>query len=308
MTGSPAFRERRRLRARIVAFLLAFLVPFGAATAATPVLRVAYAGSMGTVMDGAVGPQFAARHGVRYQGTGQGSWALARLLAGKQIEADVFIGITRGPVDLLREAGLLAEEMPVARTHMVLIHSPRSRFAPAFAAVAAGERPWHEVLRGAGLRLGRTDPAIDPQGANALFVLQLAAGYYDDPELPEAIAGPLQNPRQIFTETSLMSRIEAGQIDAAIGYLSTARSHGLPTIELPDAINLGDLDEDAPPAARLLLADGRELQPQPLVFHAAVLATARDPRLAREFIAFLSGPEGQALLREHGYAPPAAAP
>ena len=185
-----------------------------------PVLRVAYAGSMGVVMDGAAGPAFAQAHHASYQGIGQGSYALAHLLAAHQLQADVFVTITPGPMQVLQQAGLVTQAVPIASTQMVVTYSPNSRFATDFAAAARGEKAWYDVLSEPGLRLGRTDPSIDPQGANVLLTLQLAANYYHRPDLMKAIAGAPQNAAQIFTEPSLLSRMEAGQIDATIGYLS----------------------------------------------------------------------------------------
>lgn len=282
-----------------------------ASPAATAVcVRVAYAGSMGAVMDGALGPAFAKRHGDCYQGVGQGSYALARLLAGKQMRADVFIGITPGPSKVLQKAGLIKRAVPIASTRMVVIYSPESRFADDFAAVEKGKKHWYDVLREKGLRLGRTDPKIDPQGANALLTLQLASDYYRQPGLLRRIAGSLQNPRQIFAETSLMSRLEAGQVDAAIGYLSAARSHHLPTLDLPPEIDLGHpaMQQKWYARAKLELDNGKTVRVQPLVFHAAILNNARHPELARAFIHFLQTDKARSLLHDHGYGPPRGAP
>lgn len=269
-----------------------------------PVLRVAYAGSMGAVMDDALGPAFARAHHADYQGIGQGSYALARLLAAGAMQADVFVCITPGPLQVLEQAGRVTQAVPVASTRMVLIYSPRSRYAADFA-----RKPWYAVLREPGLRFGRSDPAVDPQGVNALLTLQLAARYYRQPDLLQQVAGALQNPAQIFAEASLMSRLEAGQIDAAIGYRSAALSHHLPTVGLPAEI---DLSQPALQAAwysqaQLTLDDGEPLRAQPLVFDAAVLSNARQPKLAQAFVAFLQGAEAQALLRAQGYDPPPAA-
>lgn len=271
-----------------------------------PVVRVAYAGSMGTVMDGTIGPAFAKRQHAQYQGIGQGSFALARLLAGKQMQADVFIGITPGPAKVLKKAGLVKQAVPVASTRMVVIYSPKSRFATDFAAAAKGLKPWYDVLREPGLRLGRTDPAIDPQGANALLTLQLAALYYRQPKLLQEVAGDLQNHRQIFAETSLMSRLESGQIDAAIGYYSAASSHHLPTIKLPEQIDLAHPSMQASWYAKagFTLKNGKVRRAQPLVFYAAVLDNAKQPALGHDFVHFLLGKQGQAMLHEHGYGPP----
>ncbi|GLQ51140.1 extracellular solute-binding protein [Dyella flava] len=272
----------------------------------TPVLRVAYAGSMGVVMDSAAGPTFASAHHASYQGIGQGSYALAHLLAGHQLQADVFVTITPGPMQVLKQANMVANAVPVASTQMVISYSPKSRFAGDFAAAAQGRKTWYDVLSEPGLRLGRTDPAVDPQGANVLLALQLAADYYHRPDLLKRITGSPQNPAQIFTEPSLMSRLEAGQIDAAVSYLSAAQSHDLPTISLPDEINLGDpaMQSSWYDRASITLDNGKTLKVQPLVFYAAVLGNARQPQLARDFVAFLQSPQGQAMFREHGYSPP----
>jgi molybdate/tungstate transport system substrate-binding protein len=289
---------------------LSACLTWAAATAAASCLRVAYAGSMGAVMGGALGPFFAKHHDDCYQGVGQGSYALARLLAGKQMRADVFIGITPGPSKVLQKAGLIKRAVPVASTRMVVIYSPKSRFADDFVAARKGEKRWYDVLREKGLRLGRTDPEIDPQGANALLTLQLAARYYHQPDLVRQVAGPLQNPRQIFAETSLMSRLEAGQIDAAIGYLSAARSHHLPTLDLPAQIDLGHPSRQKGwyARARLELKNGKTVRARPLVFYAAVLGNARQPGLARAFVHFLRTDKAQARFAQHGYGPGRGAP
>ena len=272
-----------------------------------PVLRVAYAGSMGVVMDGAAGPPFAQAHHASYQGIGQGSYALAHLLAAHQLQADVFVTITPGPMQVLQQAGLVTQAVPIASTQMVVTYSPNSRFATGFAAAARGEKAWYDVLSEPGLRLGRTDPSIDPQGANVLLTLQLAANYYHRPDLMKAIAGAPQNAAQIFTEPSLLSRMEAGQIDATIGYLSAAQSHHLPTITLPDEINLGNPAMQAKwyDKASVTLDNGKTLRVQPLVFYAATLVNAQQPALARDFVAFLQSAAGQTMFRAHGYSPPA---
>lgn len=293
------------LRRWSVAMLLLNFVGPTALAQSAPILRVAYAGSMGVVMDNAAGPAFASAHHATYQGIGQGAYALARLLAAHQMQADVFVSITPGPIQVLEHAGLVKQAVPVASTQMVVAYSPHSRFAMDFAAAAHGKKAWYAVLRQPGLRLGRTDPAVDPQGANTLLSLQLAQDYYHRPGLLKAIAGALQNPAQIFTEPSLMSRLEAGQIDAAVGYLSAAQSHHLPAVALPDEINLSNpaLQKTWYDRASITLDNGKTLHVQPLVFYAAVLNNAQQPALARDFVAFLQSAQGQALFRESGYSP-----
>ena len=296
----------------------ALLISAGIVTApaaqAADAFRVAYAGSMGVVMDRFIGPAFAKANGVEYQGIGQGAYGLARQLQGKLLQADVFIAITPGPIDILKKAGMIGTAVPVASTQMVITYSPKSRFVSEFEAAAQGKKPWYEVLQTPGLRFGRTDAAIDPQGQNIIFTMLLAQNYYAQPGLADRILGGYQNPQQIFTEASLLSRLEAGQLDASSGYLSAARSHHLPFIKLPDEINLGNPGMGAKwykaVQFSIKLPSGKQatLSTQPLVFYAAVLKNSKQPALAGKFVQFLQSPEGQKMLGDNGYSPPMGGP
>jgi len=289
--------------------LLLALLLLGASlspAAAAGTIRVAYAGSMGVVMDHYLGPAFAQQNNVTYQGTGHGSYALARLIAGRRLPTDVFVAITPGPIEVLIKAGLIAQAEPVASTAMVIAYAPKSSFAAAL----AGGQPWWKVLESPGLRFGRTDPTTDPQGRNIIFTMLLAERYYHQPGLAERILGPTVNPAQIFTETSILSRLEAGQLDASSGYESATRSHHLPFVQLPDEINLSNpaMDKEWYSTVQFSLPgpDGKPhtVHTQPLVFYAAVLKDAPDPALAAKFLSFLLSPAGQAAFAETGYNKP----
>jgi molybdate/tungstate transport system substrate-binding protein len=295
----------------VLAVLISLAAPLiGANSAqAADVLRVAYAGSMGAVMDQFIGPAFAKANGVEYQGIGQGSLALARQLEGRLLQADVFVPITPGPIDILKKAGMIGAAVPVASTQMVIAYSPKSRFVTDLEAAAQGKKNWYEVLQTPGLRFGRTDPATDPQGQNIIFAMLLAQSFYKQPGLADKILGGYQNQQQIFAEPSLLSRLEAGQIDASSGYLSATISHHLPFIALPDEINLSNPDMDAKwyktVQFTITLPSGKQstLNTQPLVFYAAVLKDSRQSTLAEKFVQFLQSPEGQKLFADNGYSP-----
>ncbi len=190
---------------------------------------------------------------------------------------------------------------------MVIAFSRESRFAPQ---LKAAQDEWWEVLRRPGLRFGRTDPVTDPLGRNIVFTMRLAERFYGVPGLAEAVLGPVVNPAQIFTEPSLLSRLEGGQLDASSSYRSAAVSHDLPFIALPPEINLGDPAMSAAwysKAALTLAKPGggtQDVRPEPLVFYAVVPSTAPDPALGRAFAAYLVSAAGQEMLQRHGYGPP----
>ncbi|HEY0208420.1 extracellular solute-binding protein [Acerihabitans sp.] len=278
-------------------------------------IRVTYAGSMGVVMDKYLGPAFAKDQHLNYQGQGQGAYGMARLLASKKIVADVFVSITPGPMDILKQAGLINDAVPVASTRMVIVYNPKSKFAPAFdAAKHAGKgdnaHAWWKVLQSPGLAFGRTDPVNDPQGQNIIFTMLLAEKYYQQPGLAHNVLGEVQNPKQVFAEGGLLTRMESGQVDAASGYESATISAGLPYITLPDEINLSNpaMSKDWYDKASFQVKDasGQEktLHTQPLVFYAAVLNNAPDAEQARKFVAYLQSRAGQDLLQQNGYGLP----
>lgn len=295
------------------ALAAALAAPFAASLSdaawAAPAFAVAYAGSMGALMDKGIGPAFAAAEHVAFQGVGQGAFALARLIAAKKMVANNFIPITAAPMELVLKAGLAKTAVPVASTRMCLPYSPKSPHASLFAAVASGKEALPQALLTPGVRFGRTDPRTDPQGRNILFTMKLAEIYYKAPGLAAKVLGPALNPRQIFPEPSLLARLESGQMDISSGYLSAVHSQGLPYIPLPNQINLGDATMASTWYAQARMevpaAHGTvEASPEALVFYAAALANAPRPRDAAAFVTFLTGNDGQKLFVQFGYSPP----
>jgi len=291
--------------------LLATALSLSSSLTAAQTLTVTYAGSMGVVMDNGLGPDFANTHHISYQGQGQGAYGMARLLAAKKVVADVFVSITPGPIEVLKQAGLVGQAQPVASTRMVIAYNPRSRFAAQFAQVGKpGALPWWKMLTEPGLRFGRTDPSSDPQGQNIIFTLKLAETYYQQPGLAQRIIGQVINPQQIAAEGGLLARLQAGQVDAASGYESATRSAKLPYVVLPDEINLSNPDYSQQwydkVSFELTDAQGKPkvYRPQPLVFYAAVLKNAPHPQLAQQFVEYLSSPQGQRIFKENGYDQP----
>ncbi|MFC7203087.1 extracellular solute-binding protein [Haloferax namakaokahaiae] len=100
----------------------------------------------------------------------------------------------------------------------------------------AGTDGWYEPLLSGDVRLGRTDPNQDPLGYRTLFVLELAARYYDVPNLGERILSR----DQIYPETALTSQFEIGSIDAAVLYRNMAVERGYDYVTLPDELNLSN--------------------------------------------------------------------
>lgn len=299
--------------AKVIVLAAAILTMGGArlAQSAVPLtpLEVAYAGSMGSMMDGAIRPAIAQALDAELRGRAQGSTGLAKMIAAGSLRPDVFISVTPGPMRSVIAAGKADRAIPIARTEVVIAYSPKSQFAADFAKSGeSGAEPWWQILQTPGLRFGRTDPTTDPQGLNIIFTMQLAADYYHQPGLADKILGTQINPQQIFMEPQLMARLQVGQLDASSAYRTQPESFGLPFVTLPEEINLGDAAMESAYKKATVTLDGKTLHPAPLIFYAAVMKDAPQAALAGRFVTWLQGRAARAIFRKYRYDDPVDAP
>ncbi len=206
-------------------------------------VSVAYAGSLAYMNDQVLGPAFTKATGVAYAGRGGGSWALAHELSGGVIQSDVFESMGTGPIAALG-ASRATWAIGFATSPLVVAYNPRSRYAPEFEAIARGKRPMADLftlLATPGLRLGRTNPATDPQGQTFYLMVQLAQKIYHLPAgTAERILGAWDNAQQVFSEEGLPTQLQAGGLDAASAFLPQARQLHLHYIALPAALDFAN--------------------------------------------------------------------
>lgn len=269
-----------------------------------PILDVAYAGSMGSMMEGPIKAAAAQTLELDFHGRAQGSNALAQLIVGGSIRPDIFVPVTPGPMWTVLRAGKAEIAQPIARTEMVIAYSPKSRFASKFESASKGKGMWCEILQQPGLRFGRTDPVSDPQGRNIIFAMMLATKAYKQPDLVEKILGPTINPKQIFTEPTVQARLQSGELDAASAYKVQPGPFNLPYIVLPKEINLsGQNVADEHPDVTLTVG-GKTYRPEPLIYYACALKDAPNHKGAAAFVEWLKSNEAQAIFRKFHYDPP----
>ena len=144
-------------------------------------------------------------------------------------------------------------------------------------------------------RLGRTDPDLDPLGYRTLFALQLAAERDDRPGLVERVL----RPDQVYPETSLLSRFETGELDAAVVYRSMAADRDFEYRELPPAVDLSDpARDDQYRGASYTLASGETVTGKHVAY--GVRARSGSEATRRTFETIAAGD----LLADHGFVVP----
>lgn len=166
------------------------------------------------------------------------------------------------------------------------------------AAVTAADR-WFEPIVDGDVTVGRTDPDLDPLGYRTLFALELAADYYDRPDLPAAV----REASTIYPETSLLARLDTGALGAAVTYRNMAIDHGFDARSLPAAINLGaPKRRDHYRTTSYTLPDETVVTGD-LIEYAATATTATDTAI-ETFDALVGGE----ALADHGFGLPARYP
>lgn len=280
----------------------------GGAYSSRGTASVAYAGSLEYLNEKVVGPAFTAATGVAYEGRGAGSGALSQEIASGEITPNVFESVGAAPITAL-EPRFTRWYVRFAASPLVVAFDPASRYGAELSAIAAGRRPLRELfglMATRGFLLGRTDPNVDPQGAAFVEMVELAQReLHLPPGTAHAILGPGalggSSSPEIFDETALEPRLEAGQLDAASAFLSQAVQLHLHYISLPSSIDLGDPSYAGRYAtARVTLRDGTVVTGAPLVVDITTVGSS-DEAAADAFVSYVLSRKGLAEYRSGGY-------
>jgi len=278
-THSSVRGRATRIRALTTTMSAAIAVTLGAgwlpatsaqaAPAHSGPVDVLFAGSLLTAMQQKIEPAFERATGYHVVGVANGSSALATEIKGGTQVGDVFVSASPKADATLAGAAngrWVTSYREFGASQLVLGYNPRSTFASLLR-----REPWYKVVVRPGFILGRTDPATDPKGVLAVDALDGVAMSYDQPTLA-TLATSTSN---VFTETSLVGELQAGQLDAGFFYQVEASAAHLATVPL---VGTG------------LFAH----------YTVATLKNAPHPVAAAAFIRFLLGPTGRHLLSLEG--------
>lgn len=273
-----AVEAARRLRPRFVVAAIALLaglaLPPGPAAMAAGKVNVLYAGSLVNLMEHGVGPAFDQASGDSFQGFAGGSSGLANQIKGKLRQGDVFVSASPKVNDgLMGDAngGWVSWYITFAQSPLVIGYNPKSKFA-----ADLKSKPWYQVLQEPGIKIGRTDPKLDPKGALTVTLMQQAETHYSSPGLSGKIIGAPDNAAQVLPEETLVGRLQSGELDVGFFYSTEAVDAKIPAITLPADI--------APKA----------------VYTVTILHNAPNAEGADRFVAFLLGSKGQSVMKAHG--------
>lgn len=196
-----------------------------------------------------------------------------------------------------------------ARSEMVLAYTDRS-----LGASEITPANWTAILLRPNVRIGRSDPALDPNGYRALMVMQLEERRAKQPGLAARLLAAMPERYIRPKESDLIALVQTGDLDYAWSYRSVAQAAGLKYLDLSPEVDLGDptraaayarasisLPGAGPRRSPQATRDTLVLHGAPILYALAVPTDAPDPLVARRFVEWLLSPAGRAILTRNGF-------
>jgi molybdate/tungstate transport system substrate-binding protein len=192
-------------------------------------VSVLFAGSLVKYMEQSFGPSFERADGYSFRGFGGGSTELGSEIRGRVRTGDVFLSASSKADNSLEGAAngsWVSWYSTFMASPLELAYNPASKFGKELRRGV----PWYKVLTRSGIRVGRTDPKLDPKGVLTVEAVNNAAGKLHDPALTKALGS-----FEVFPETSLVGRMQSGQLDAGFFYAVEAKNAKLSAVALTPA-------------------------------------------------------------------------
>lgn len=278
-----------------------------AAHAAGGTVNVFYAGSLVNLNENLVGPAFASSAGYSYQGKSAGSGAIANQIKGKLATPDVVEFADPAVNKLLMGSAngkYVSWYFTFASSQLVIGFDPKSKYAVAFRLVQKHKLPFYRALEQQGLRIGRTDPNVDPKGYRAIWMANLTGRIYRQKGFEKKLFGSAENPAQVFPEQTLVARMLTGQVNAGVFYLSEVKDLGIPYITLPAKVNLGSpKDAKLYATQHFKTSTGQTVTGAPIVYTITIPSTVKNEAGAEAFVRFVLSRRVRAISAAHGLLP-----
>jgi len=172
-----------------------------------------------------------------------GSRACARKITDIGKPADVMASADYKVIDNLMIPNHAKFNAQFATNEMVIAYTEHSKFANEI-----NSKNWTKIFLKDGVKVGHSNPNMDPCGYRAMIVTKLAEDFYKQPGFFHKLFGygesysvGEENTDKVIVrpkETDLLGLLEAGLYDYLYIYKSVAEQHGLKYITLPEEVSL----------------------------------------------------------------------
>ncbi len=245
-----------------------------------------------------------------------GSRACARKITDIHKPADVMASAAYKVIDNLLVPKYAKFDVHFATNEMIIAYTSHSKYANKI-----NSKNWTDILLKKGVKVGHSNPNLDPCGYRAMLVAKLAGIYYKKPKFFQKLFGYAdsyqdgeENRNKVIVrpkETDLLGLLEAGVYDYLFIYKSVAIQHGLKYIDLPPQINLKSKKYAKFYKQVSFKVTGKKpgtwivKKGAPMVYGITIVQNKkenlpRDKEGAIKFVKFILSPKGQAIMRKNG--------
>lgn len=240
--------------------------------------------------------------GVKVLLESSGSVDCARKITDLQKPCDLMASSDYKVIENMLMPGFTSWYLPFAGNEMVIAFAEKSLKQDIIS-----KTNWYEILLAQDVRYGRADPDADPCGYRSLMVMQLAGIYYGQPRLTEMLSS--KDMKYIRPkEVDLLALLEVRETDYIFIYKSVAIQHGLKYLELPDEINLKNVEFDEHYRQAVVSIKGKtpenslEVKGETITYAITLLDKSPNPKAAQAFLEFLlARDKGLKILQEAGH-------
>ncbi len=245
-----------------------------------------------------------------------GSRACARKITDIHKPADVMASAAYKVIDNLLMPKYAKFDAHFATNEMIIAYTSHSKYANKI-----NSKNWTDILLKKGVKVGHSNPNLDPCGYRAMLVTKLAGIYYKKPKFFQKLFGygdsyqdGEENRNKVIVrpkETDLLGLLEAGVYDYLFIYKSVAVQHGLKYINLPPQVSLKSKKYAKFYKQVSFKVTGKKpgtwivKKGAPMVYGITIVQNKKEnlPRNkegAIKFVKFILSPEGQAIMKKNG--------
>ncbi len=245
-----------------------------------------------------------------------GSRACARKITDIGKPADVMASAAHKVIDNLLMPDYAKFNVQFVTNERAIAYTPHSKYSDEINATN-----WVDIFMREGVKVGHSNPNLDPCGYRSILVTQLAEKYYKKPGFYNNLLGygesyenGEENKKKVIVrpkETDLLGLLESGVYDYLYIYKSVAKQHGLKYITLPPEVSLKDKKfSDFYKQASIKITGKKPgtfitKKGSPMVYGITVVENdkkglPKNKEGAVKFVKFVLSPEGQDIMKKNG--------
>ncbi|MCF6172844.1 MAG: tungstate ABC transporter substrate-binding protein WtpA [Campylobacteraceae bacterium] len=243
-----------------------------------------------------------------------GSRACARKITDIEKPADVMAAADYKVINNLLIPKNAKFNAQFATNELAIVYTNKSKYANEI-----NSKNWPRILLRNGVKIGHSNPNLDPAGYRAMLVTKLAEKYYKIPGLFKKLFGygdsynsGEENKNKVIIrpkETDLLGLLESGAFDYLYIYKSVAEQHHLRYITLPPQVSLKSAKYASLYKTVSFKISGKKpgtwvvKKGGPMIYGITVVQNSKSPmnkKGAVKFVNFVLSPEGQAIMKQNG--------